>query len=163
MSALLEGIDAAALLQHMPSSMRASLETLERAGTDWNMVGTLLVATPTSGVVLAGTGQWTMDLWDAVKWEFRGFLCTESEAYAELRTEWDALKQRSPALAVRSLATIIGTRIGVTDRPAGDVAVRRRAPRRQGGAVPGAVRRVEHERRRALVGTPQLVAFTSSL
>ena len=114
MSALLEGIDAAALLQHMPSSMRASLETLERAGTDWNTVGTLLVATPTSGVVLAGTGQWTMDLWDAVKWEFRGFLCTESGAYAELRTEWDALKQRSPALAVRSLATIIGTRIGVT-------------------------------------------------
>ena len=108
MSQLLEGIDAGDLLQHMPSNMRTSLETLERAGTDWNAVGNLLVATPTAGVALTGTGQWTADLWEAVKYEFRSFLCTDSERYAELRLEWDDLKQRSPALAVSSLSSLIG-------------------------------------------------------
>ena len=113
MSQLLEGIDAGDLLQHMPSSVRTSLETLERAGTDWNAVGNLVAATPTAGVALTGTGQWTADLWEAVKWEFRSFLCTESERYAELRVHWDELKQRSPALAVASLATLIGAQLGV--------------------------------------------------
>ncbi len=113
MSQLLEGIDAGDLLQHMPSSVRTSLETLERAGTDWNAVGNLLAATPTAGVALLGSGQWTADLWEAVKWEFRSFLCTESEPYAELRSEWDRLKQESPAAAVASLATLIGTKLGV--------------------------------------------------
>jgi hypothetical protein len=113
MNDLLEGMDAAELLQRLPSSVRASLETLERAGTDWNAVGNLLAATPNAGVALTGTGQWTADLWEAVKSEFRAFMCTESEPYAELRREWDALKQRSPALAVGSLATLIGGRLGV--------------------------------------------------
>jgi len=113
MSQLLEGIEAGDLLQHMPSNVRTSLETLERAGTDWNAVGNLLAATPTAGVALTGTGQWTADLWEAVKWEFRSFLCTESEAYAELRLEWDELKQRSSALAVGSLAALIGAKLGV--------------------------------------------------
>jgi hypothetical protein len=113
MSQLLEGIDAGGLLRHMPSDVRTSLETLERAGTDWNAVGSLLTATPTAGVALTGTGQWTADLWEAVKWEFRSFLCTESESYAELRTEWDELKRRSPTLAIGSLATLIGARLGV--------------------------------------------------
>lgn len=113
MSQLLEGIDAGDLLQHMPSNMRTSLETLERAGTDWNAVGNLLVATPTAGVALTGTGQWTADLWEAVKYEFRSFLCTDSERYAELRLEWDDLKQRSPALAVSSLSSLIGAKLGV--------------------------------------------------
>lgn len=113
MSQLLEGIDTGDLLQHMPSNMRTSLETLERAGTDWNAVGNLLVATPTAGVALTGTGQWTADLWEAVKYEFRSFLCTESERYAELRSEWDALKQRSPALAVSALSSLIGAKLGV--------------------------------------------------
>jgi hypothetical protein len=112
-SQLLKGIDTRDLLKHMPSNVRTSLETLERAGTDWNAVGTLLAATPTAGVALTGTGQWTADLWDAVKWEFRSFLCTESERYAELRMEWDELKQQSPALAVASLATLIGAKLGV--------------------------------------------------
>ena len=113
MSQLLEGIDAGDLLQHMPSNMRTSLETLERAGTDWNAVGNLLVATPTAGVALTGTGQWTADLWEAVKYEFRSFLCTDSERYAELRMEWDDLKQRSPALAVSSLSSLNGAKRGV--------------------------------------------------
>jgi hypothetical protein len=113
MSQLLEGFDTRDLLQHVPSSVRTSLETLERAGTDWNAVGNLVAATPTAGVALAGTGQWTADLWEAVKWEFRSFLCTESERYAELRVHWDELKQRSPALAVASLATLIGAQLGV--------------------------------------------------
>ena len=76
-------------------------------------MGNLLAATPNAGVVLTGTGQWTADLWEAVKWEFRSFLCTESERYAELRTEWDGLKQQSPARAVGSLATLIGAQLGV--------------------------------------------------
>src|SRR5262245_11083099 len=114
MSQLLQGIDAGDLLQHMPSSVRTSLETLERAGTDWNAVGNLLAATPTTGVAFTGTGQWTGDLWEAVKWEFRSFLCTESDAYAELRTEWDGLKQHSPTRAAGSLANLIGARVGVT-------------------------------------------------
>jgi hypothetical protein len=113
MSQLLEGLDAADLLQHMPSTVRTSLETLERAGTDWNAVGNLLTATPTAGVAVTGTGQWTADLWEAVKWEFRSFLCTESERYAELRVDWEELKQQSPALAVGSLATLIGEKVGV--------------------------------------------------
>lgn len=113
MSQLLEGIDSGSLLQHMPSNLRASLETLERSGTDWNAVGNALAATPIAGVALTGTGQWTADLWEAVKWEFRSFLCTESEPYAELRLEWDALKQQSPAQALGSLATLIGARLGV--------------------------------------------------
>jgi hypothetical protein len=112
-SQLLEGLDARELLQHMPSNVRTSLETLERAGTDWNAVGSLLAATPTAGVAVTGTGQWTADLWEAVKWEFRSFLCTESERYAELRTEWDELKRQSPALAVGSLSTRIGAKLGV--------------------------------------------------
>jgi len=113
MSELLEGIDAADLLQHMPSSVRASLETMERAGTDWNAVGNLMATSPSAGVAVTGTGQWPADLWEAVKWEFRSFLCTESERYAELRTDWDELKQRSPSLAVGSLATLIGAKLGV--------------------------------------------------
>ena len=113
MSELLDGMEGGDLLQHVPSSVRTSLETLERSGTDWNAVGSLLAATPTAGVVVTGTGQWTADLWEAVKWEFRSFLCTDSERYAELRGEWDELKRRSPALALRSLSAVIGTRLGV--------------------------------------------------
>lgn len=114
MSQLLEGIEAAQLLQRMPANVRTSLETLERAGTDWNAVGNLLAATPTTGVALTGNGQWTTDHWEAVKWEFRSFLCTDSEPYAELRQQWDALKQQSPTTAVASLATLIGAKLGVT-------------------------------------------------
>jgi hypothetical protein len=113
MSELLAGIDAEDLLQRMPSNVRLSLETLERAGTNWNAVGNLLAATPTSGVALSGTGQWTADLWEAVKWEFRSFLCTDSEPYAELRKGWDELKQQSSSLAVGSLATLIAEKLGV--------------------------------------------------
>lgn len=114
MSDLLEGIDAGALLQHMPSNVRTSLETLERAGTDWNAVGNLLAATPTAGVAVTGTGQWTADLWESVKWEFRCFLCTDSEPYAELRAEWAEIRRQSPSVAVGSLATLIGAKLGVT-------------------------------------------------
>jgi hypothetical protein len=64
-------------------------------------------------VALTGTGQWATSLWEAVKSEFRSFLCTESEPYAELREEWDELKRRSPALAARSLTALIGERLGV--------------------------------------------------
>ena len=112
MSEHLDGIDAGDLLQHMPSSVRISLETLERAGTDWNAVGHLLAATPNAGVALSGTGQWTADLWEAVKWVFRSFLCTDSEPYSDLRTGWDDLKEQSSATAVASLATLIATRLG---------------------------------------------------
>ncbi|HEX2779629.1 MAG TPA: hypothetical protein VHM30_09030, partial [Gemmatimonadaceae bacterium] len=112
MSELLEGIDVGDLLQRMPSNLRASLETLERAGADWNAVGSLMAVAPNAGVALTGTGQWTAELWESVKWEFRSFLCTESERYAELRGEWDELKRRSPSLAVGSLATVIGTQLG---------------------------------------------------
>jgi hypothetical protein len=113
MTQLLEGIEAEALLQHLPSNVSTSLETLERAGKDWNAVGHLLASTPTDGVALTGTGQWTKDLWQAVKWEFRSFLCTDSETYAELRKHWDDLKRESPTLAVASLTSRIGSRIGV--------------------------------------------------
>ena len=113
MSAILEGIDASDLLRHLPSNVRSSLETLERAGTDWNAVGNLLAGTPTAGVAMRGTGQWTSELWEAVKWEFRSFLCTESERYAELRTNWDELKGQSSTAAAASLATVVGERLGV--------------------------------------------------
>ena len=113
MTELLASIDAGDLLQHMPSNVRASLETLERAGTDWNAVGNLLAATPTAGVTITGTGQWASEIWQAVKWEFRSFLCTDSEPYAELRAEWTTLTRQSSAVAVRSLAARIGARIGV--------------------------------------------------
>ena len=113
MNELLEGIDARDLLQRMPSNVKTSLEMLERAGTDWDAVGDLLAATPTAGVALPGTGQWTADLWQAVKWEFRCFLCTDSEPYAELRKEWDELKRQSSARAVGSLTTLIGAKLGV--------------------------------------------------
>jgi len=113
MSELLDGIDSGELLQHIPSNLRASLEALERAGTTWNAVGNLMAVSPSAGVAVSGTGQWPADLWEAVKWEFRSFLCTDSERYAELRTEWDGLKRQSPALAVRSLATLIGAKLGV--------------------------------------------------
>ena len=113
MSQLLERVDASDLLQHVPLNVRTSLETLERAGMDWNAVGSLLAATPTAGVAVTGTGQWTTDLWEAVKFEFRSFLCTESERYEELRMEWDELTQQSPALAVGSLATLIAAKLGV--------------------------------------------------
>jgi hypothetical protein len=84
-----------------------------RAGTDWNVVGNLLAAAPRAGVMQMGTGQWTADLWQAVRWEVRSFLCTDSAPYAELRAEWDELKRQSPALAVRSLATLMGAKLGV--------------------------------------------------
>ena len=113
MSELLDGIEADDLLRRLPANVRTSLETMERAGTDWNAVGNLLAATPNAGVALAGTGQWTADLWEAVKWEFRSFLCTDSDAYAELRKEWERLKSQSPAVAVNSLATQIAARLGV--------------------------------------------------
>ena len=113
MSQLLEGIDGGDLLLHMPSNVRTSFEMLDREGTDWNAVGDLLAATPTTGVVLTGTGQWTADLWQAVKWEFRSFLCTDSEPYAGIRSEWDQLKRKSPALALAALARIMGAKLGV--------------------------------------------------
>jgi hypothetical protein len=113
MTTLLDGIDTSGLLQHLPSTMRGSFETLERASADWNTLGNLLAATPNTGVLLTGTGQWTSDLWQAVKWEFRSFLCTDSEHYAVLRRDWDALKQRSSALAVSSLTTVMGAKLGV--------------------------------------------------
>ena len=113
MSPLLDGIEAGELLRHMPSSVRSSLEALERAGTDWNAVGGLLAATPTAGVALKGTGQWTANLWEAVKSEFRSFLCTESEPYAELRRDWDDLREKSPTAAIGALAKLIGAKLGV--------------------------------------------------
>lgn len=113
MSRLLEGMDAATLLQHMPADVRTSLETLERAGTDWNEVGTLLAASPNAGVLLTGTGQWTAGLWDAVKWEFRSFLCTDSERYGALRAEWEGRRHTSSPAAVAILATQIGATLGV--------------------------------------------------
>jgi hypothetical protein len=112
MSELLEGIDVTDLLLRMPSNVRESLDTLERAGTDWNAVGNLLSGTPTAGVALTGTGQWTADLWEAVKWEFRSFLCTESETYADLRTRWVELKQHSSARAVAALAVAMAAKVG---------------------------------------------------
>lgn len=114
MTGLLEGIEADVLLQQVPTSVRVSLETLERNGTDWNAVGILMTATPTAGVALSGNGQWTGDLWDAVKWEFRSFLCTDSEWYAEPRLQWDALKHASPGAAIGMLATRMGARLGVS-------------------------------------------------
>lgn len=113
MSQLLDGIDAGDLLEHMPSNLRTSLQTLERAGTDWNAVGNLLAATPTAGVAVSGTGQWTTELWESVKWEYRSFLCTDSDRYEELRMKWDELKQQSPALAIGALATLISAKLGV--------------------------------------------------
>ena len=113
MSQLLDGIDSEELLRYMPSHVRDALEQFERAGTDWNVVGTLLAATPSVGVMQGGTGQWTTDLWQAVRWEFRSFLCTDSRQYAALRSEWDELKRQSSALAIRSLATAIGDKLGV--------------------------------------------------
>jgi hypothetical protein len=113
MSRLLEAVDAGALMHHLPADVRTSLETLERAGTDWNAVGSLLAGTPTAGVAVAGNGQWTADLWEAVKWEFRSFLCTDSERYAELRAQWDEVARRSPASAVGALAAAVGARLGV--------------------------------------------------
>ena len=62
---------------------------------------------------MTGTGQWTSGLWEAVKWEYRSFLCTESEPYAELRGEWEELKLKSSASAVASLETLIASRLGV--------------------------------------------------
>lgn len=109
----LEGVDVGDLLQHTPSNVRTWLEMLERAGTDWNTVGHLLAATPNAGVALTGTGQWTSDLWQAVRWEVRSFLCTDSEPYTALRESWDELMQRSSAGAIGSLATLIGGRLGV--------------------------------------------------
>lgn len=114
MSQLLEGVELDDLLQGLPANVRSSLEALERAGTDWNAVGSLLAATPTSGVALTGTGQWTADLWEAVKWEFRTFLCTDSDGYGELRDGWGELTRKSPAQAVGSLSTAMGAKLGVT-------------------------------------------------
>ena len=113
MNQLLDGINAGDILLYLPSSVRTSLETLERTGRDWDAVGNLMTATATAGVAVTGTGQWTADLWQAVKWEVRSFLCTDSEGYAELRKEWVELKQQSSALALRSLATQIATKLGV--------------------------------------------------
>jgi hypothetical protein len=113
MSDLLDGIDTGDLLLRLPANVRASLETLERADIDWNAVGNLLAATPNAGIVFTGTGQWTSDLWQAVKWEFRCFLCTDSEPYADLRHQWPTLKATSSAHAVASLTACIGAKLGV--------------------------------------------------
>jgi hypothetical protein len=110
---LLEGMIADDLLKGMPANVRSSLEAMQRAGTDWNAIGSLLAGTPTAGVALTGTGQWTADLWEAVKWEVRSFLCTDSEPYTDLRREWDERKRNSSALAVGSLATLIGAKLGI--------------------------------------------------
>lgn len=114
MSHLLEGMVADDLLKSVPANVRTTLEAMQRAGTDWNAIGNLLAGTPNAGVALIGSGQWTGDLWDAVKWEVRSFLCTDSEPYADLRKEWNELTRNSSALAVGSLATVIGTKLGVT-------------------------------------------------
>ena len=45
--------------------------------------------------------------------EFRSFLCTRSQAYADLRARWTALRDESVAAAAAALAAEIGGRLGV--------------------------------------------------
>ncbi|HEY3883606.1 MAG TPA: hypothetical protein VGL62_00255 [Vicinamibacterales bacterium] len=50
--------------------------------------------------------------WDDAAREFRSFLCTNSAAYADLRSRWTSLRGDSIAAAAAALSAAIGTRLG---------------------------------------------------
>ena len=109
----LSGIEREGLVATLPVTLGQRLVAFDSANTDINIVGALLVAGPTSSVALKGPGRWTTALWDGVKSEARKFLCTESEEYADLRSEWDGLKKKGSGLAVSALSGAIGAKLGV--------------------------------------------------
>ncbi|MFO0454141.1 MAG: hypothetical protein ACK52I_36745 [Pseudomonadota bacterium] len=107
------GITRDALVATLPLTFGQRLLAFDSASTDINVVGALLVASPTSSIALKGPGRWTTALWDGVKAEARKFLCTESEEYADLRSEWAGLKEKGSGLAVSALSGAIGAKLGV--------------------------------------------------
>lgn len=110
---ILSGFTEAGLLSQLPKSVRESIATLEAQQAKWDEVGTLLASGPTAGISLKGGGRWSGALWQNVKKEFHSFLCSDSSTYADLRKEWDSLRQKSSAMAVASLSGLVGSQLGV--------------------------------------------------
>ena len=112
MSDFTEGWSEADLLRELPLSVVRAIRQLDGEGTDWNVTGLLLAATPSVGVSLKG-GSWRSDLWDAVRREFHSFMCTDSKEYADLRKESKGLRENGSRLALGSLSGLIGAQLGV--------------------------------------------------
>ena len=102
----------AELLAQLPTSVSAGIKTLS-ATMDWDAVGANLATAPGNNLAIKSGSPWTGNLWQAVKAEFRSFLCTESPEYATLRAEWGTLSQKSSTLAVAALSGAIGAHLGV--------------------------------------------------
>src|SRR5690606_34965136 len=94
------------------SSVRATVSSLENAGLGWEDIGAALSLTPAAGIALKGAG-WRADRWAAVEAEGGAFLCTDSEAYAQLRAEWGELTKKSTPLAIAALSGVMGAQIGI--------------------------------------------------
>jgi hypothetical protein len=113
MTDVLTGFTEADLLGQLPRPVRESIAALETDKAKWEDVGAALASGPTSGISLKGGGRWSGALWQNVKKEFHSFLCSDSSTYADLRKEWDSLRQKSSALAIASLSGLIGSQLGV--------------------------------------------------
>lgn len=110
---LLAGLDEDALLGVLPPSVANNIRMLDLQNAPWDQIGEVLAGVPMSGVALKGPGNWTGRLWQSAKTEFHSFLCTDSEAYSDLRTEWDGLRKKGTPVAVASLSGVIGAQLGV--------------------------------------------------
>lgn len=100
------------LLNQLPKGVADAIRSLG-SSMDWDAVGNNLAGAPSHNLALKGGAQWTGSLWQAVKNEFRSFLCTESPEYEELRKEWSTISQKSSTLAVAALSGAIGAHLGV--------------------------------------------------
>src|SRR5438132_327083 len=103
MSVSLDGLKEGDILAALPPSVAKSVAELEAAGADFETVGSVLANTPAAGVAMKGV-TWKSTLWQAVRTEFQSFLCTESEAYADLREDWKTLKARGSMIVVSTLS-----------------------------------------------------------
>lgn len=112
MTISLEGITEEELFLSLPQGVALNIKNLNTAGGDFDTVGALLANTPALGVSLKGL-RWKANLWQAVKSEFHSFLCTESDAYADLRSDWDGMRQKSSTLLISALSAAIGAKLGV--------------------------------------------------
>lgn len=107
-----DAANEAEFLAILSGNVRSSIGNLETAGADWELVGGLLSNTPALGMSLKGVN-WKESLWPAVKTEFHSFLCTESDAYKDVRSQWKDLQIGGPSVIVASVAGAIGAQLGM--------------------------------------------------
>lgn len=113
MDDLIKNLNEDELYNLLPRQVSSDIKAFEKAGAQWDQIGTILAGSPSTNVALKG-GNWSGELWSSVKNEFYKFLCTDSDTYSELRKEGNDLKEKSSKYLVASLSALIGSEIGIS-------------------------------------------------